>query len=158
MNLMKSLAALLLVFGLLALPWGVGLVTLTSAAPSTPEWVRVAPKSLLAAGGEPQRFTVFMTGRDGWTAKAAQPVGLVYLRQTATGEVLALNATSPRMGAPIRYDKARRRFHDDCLADGFGNFDLDGKRVGENISPADLDQFETLVERGEVWIRWPDKS
>ena len=55
----------------------------------------------------------------------------------------------------MRYDKICQQFKDMCLIDAVGTFDLDGKRVGANVSPRDLDRFDVRVEHGEIWIRWP---
>lgn len=155
-NVIRKVFAGALLCALIAVPLATGLATLNPRVIPQFEWVRVAAVEEVV-DAEPRRFPVCRGLRDAWTKHTPEIVGSVYLRRLTDGKVLALNCISPRpnWGTFLGYDAEHRTFQDPCIIPKYGSFDLDGKRLEENISPYDMTRFESRIADGAVWVKWP---
>jgi cytochrome b6-f complex iron-sulfur subunit/menaquinol-cytochrome c reductase iron-sulfur subunit len=117
--------------------------------PGKGKLVRVAPLSALVAD-EPLKVTIVGELRDSWAVTRRRCFGRAYLVLRTGGRVMALSATCPHLGCTIDLAPDRQSFECPCHGSAFR---LDGKRVS-GPSPRGMDELETRVERGEVFIRW----
>lgn len=104
----------------------------------------------------PRKVVINASRIDSWTRSAAEPIGQVFLRrEPGTQDVEALATVCPSNGVTLQLDRDNRVYRDPC----HGNeFTLDGKRLGRNLSPRDMDSLEeaklgppNFVENTENW-------
>lgn len=120
-------------------------------------YLRVARLDALPADGLPRRFPVVSTRIDAWNHFPPEPIGLVYLRRTAQGQVTAHNGACPHAGCIVDYKPLGEPsgYHCPCHD---SHFAADGIRQGEhNPAPRDLDALEIdpeRLEQGEIWVRF----
>jgi Rieske Fe-S protein len=118
-----------------------------------PPWFVVASLDRVLSSGEPELFLVTPSQQDAWQKHEAEPIGAVYLRRLPeSGQIVALDAVSPWLGCLLKYDVGRRCFF--CTCHCHEDFDLDGRCLGSNPSPRDLDSLDVKVEGGDVIVRW----
>ncbi|MGE0758798.1 MAG: ubiquinol-cytochrome c reductase iron-sulfur subunit [Pirellulaceae bacterium] len=120
-------------------------------------FVRVASLDALPVGGQPQRFPVVADQLDAWNFTPDQPIGAVFLQQTAPGDVRCFNATCPHAGCSVSCEG--QAFVCPCHN---SSFNLDGsKRTSdsgrENPSPRQLDSLRVDPDKlaeNEVWVEF----
>lgn len=122
---------------------------------SAAAWVRLGAIDAVPADGIPRAFPVVMDRADAWNRFPREPVGSVYLRRTADGQVTALNAICPHAGCFVDFHAAVGRYQCPCHD---SRFRPDGVRIGPDCpSPRDLDALELDAARlaqGEVWVKF----
>ncbi|HUY31626.1 MAG TPA: Rieske 2Fe-2S domain-containing protein [Pirellulales bacterium] len=107
--------------------------------------------------GSPQFFQVIADKQDAWNLYPREPLGGVYLRKTAAGDVECLNATCPHAGCNVDFVPAKNEFKCPCHN---SSFTPDGVRIDPDQcpSPRDLDTLEIdqdqLKETGEIFVRY----
>lgn len=127
----------------------------TSGGPDkeeTPALRRVATFDSIPANGTPVQVPVIADLKDIWTVEPNQPVGAVYLRKNAKGDVECLNAICPHAGCFVAYSAERKVFQCPCHNSAF---ETDGKRILPSPSPRDMDSLIVDPEKlkaGEVWV------
>lgn len=110
----------------------------------------------------PRLYSVTDTVADAWVSSPNQPIGNVYIRKTAEGEVQAFQAVCPHAGCRIKVDKQKDAesgeevtlFFCPCHGD---LFTLDGERVSPETSKSarSMDSLETRVdEEGRVFVKF----
>jgi hypothetical protein len=155
LNWWKKFAALA-IFGLLFFSvCSIGFAVLhQSEHELTEPWCLVAAFESLPATGEPQRYPLLQVSRDAWEFRDPKPVGSVYLRRLPnTNSVVAFSAASPHLACQLRYDEEKKCFSSCCFLNE--DFDLLGHRLGsDHPAPRDMDQFETSVRDGQVWVKF----
>ena len=114
---------------------------------------RLASKDVLPTDGTPYRVSVVDKRTDAWTHFPPEPVGAVYLRRAADGQVTAVNVRCPHAGCFVDYDPKNNRFFCPCHK---GAFSLDGTRLDRvSPSPRDLDMLDVEIRNNnEVWVRF----
>ena len=114
-------------------------------------YVRVTTLDALSDGGAPQRFPVIDDKFDAWNFTPDQAIGAVYVRRQ--GEtVTVFNATCPHAGCSVQCDGTK--FVCPCHNSAFN---LDGTKTDSssgrpNPSPRSMDELETRIEDGQVWV------
>jgi len=146
------------VFGAVALagPVAVGLFSFLSPLRRTKQagtFCRVATLDALPADGTPRKFPVIADRTDAWTLYKNVPVGSVFLRLVAPGQVQALSVICPHAGCFVGFDAAAGDFVCPCHA---ARFDLDGRRTDKDSkSPRDMDALAGVEIRGtEIWVHY----
>lgn len=110
----------------------------------------------------PRLYAVTDTVTDAWVSSPDQPIGNVYIRKTADGEVQAFQAVCPHAGCRIKVDKQKdpqsgeekTLFFCPCHGD---TFSLDGGRLSPETSKSarDMDSLETRVDdEGRVFVKF----
>jgi len=119
------------------------------------QFMRLAMLDALPTDGTPLKATVTRDRVDAWNRFANQPVGAVFLRRVAAGEVRAIHVVCPHAGCFVAFDPAKKGFFCPCHN---ASFDIEGKRTdATSSSPRDLDTLEVDPERlkqGEVWVKF----
>jgi Rieske Fe-S protein len=114
--------------------------------PAEAPWVEVA--SLHEIRGEgPIKATVLVPVRDGFFTTLVE-VGAVWLRKSASGEVLALSASCPHLGCGIGAD-GKGGFVCPCHDSRFGP---EGEHV-RGPSPRAMDPLPVRLEDGRVLVQ-----
>lgn len=90
------------------------------------------------------RIVYEFQARDAW--REVRREGLIYVRRTEDGEVLALSAVCTHLGCNVRWREDESRFACPCHA---GFFDMDGN-VTSGPPPRPLWRLETRVVDGEL--------
>jgi Rieske Fe-S protein len=101
----------------------------------------------------PHKFPVLATRVDAWNKFTQVPIGAVYLRRTAEGQVSALNVVCPHAGCFVDFLPERSLFLCPCHN---STFTVAG-RIGDRASPAPrgLDALEVeLRNEKEVWVKF----
>ena len=111
--------------------------------------IRVASVSAIPQGAPPRRVTVLSDRSDAWTRYETTPVGAIYLRWEGD-RLQALNVVCPHAGCSVSVAPAGTHFACPCHRSRFA---LDGARM-EGPAPRGLDELETEVRDGEVWVRF----
>lgn len=154
---LNKLMALALGAVALAVPAGVALLSALNPLRQKTQggrFFRVTSLAALPEDGTPRRFAIVADRRDAWTLHRDQPIGLVFLRRTPSGQVQALAAECPHAGCTIGYDDAAKAYLCPCHT---AHFDLDGRRTDANSpSPRDMDELADVDIRGgdEVWVKF----
>jgi len=152
----KGAAAAALAGAAAAAPVGAGLCALLSplSDPSAAHapFVRVAALEAVPPDGVPRKFTVVEDRIDAWTKSPNIPVGAVYLRRDATGNIAALNAICPHAGGLVDYLPGEQCFL--CPLHK-SQFNADGS-IKDDRSPAarGMDALEAEVRDGAIWVRF----
>jgi menaquinol-cytochrome c reductase iron-sulfur subunit len=116
------------------------------------DWVQVAELASVPTDGTPIRVTVVSGRSDAWTRDSAVPVGVVYLRRSAPGEVVALHSVCPHAGCFIDYQSDRRNFFCPCHDSTFA---VDGSiNDPRSPSPRAMDTLAVEVRGQGVWLRF----
>lgn len=107
----------------------------------------------LPADGVPRKFAVLATRTDAWNKFAEVPIGAVYLRRLADGNLQALNVVCPHAGCFVDFDAKNGGFLCPCHN---SSFTLEGKIADRSSpSPRALDSLEVEVRNGkEVWVKF----
>jgi len=119
-------------------------------------FIRVATLDSLA-GESPQFFQVIADKQDAWNLYPKEPLGGVYLRKTAAGDVECLNATCPHAGCNVDFVPEKSVFKCPCHN---SSFEADGTRIDPEHcpSPRDLDTLEVdqdqLKQTGEILVQY----
>ncbi len=120
------------------------------------EFIRVATLDSLA-GEAPQMFQVIADKQDAWNLYPKEPLGGVYLRKTAAGDVECLNATCPHAGCIVDFVADKGVFKCPCHN---SSFEADGTRIDPEKcpSPRDLDTLvvdqDRLKQTGEIFVEY----
>jgi menaquinol-cytochrome c reductase iron-sulfur subunit len=115
--------------------------------------LRVTTLEAIPDDGIPRKFPVLATRVDAWNKFTETPVGAVYLRRTAQGQLQAFNVVCPHAGCFVDYLPERGRYLCPCHN---STFTLAGK-IDDPRSPAPrgLDALEVEVRNGkEVWVKF----
>ncbi len=155
LSVRKKIAAVVIIGLLLIAACAPGLAVLLDPIRSTtPPWYTVTLLDRIPLNGEPKWFPVMVSRSDAWENHPAQPVGSVYLRRLPdTGEVVALSSLSPWLGCQVEYDDEQVCFRYPCHCE---EYDLDGRRVGANPAPRDLDALDVVVHDNKVLVNWQE--
>ena len=124
------------------------------ANPGERPFRRVASADALPADGTPVQVPVIADLTDAWNREANQPVGAVYLRKLADGNVACFNAICPHAGCFVGYATERKVFQCPCHT---SSFQLDGQRIMPSPSPRNMDALQVDPEKlksGEVWVQF----
>ena len=87
---------------------------------------------------------------DAWTRATNVSLGMVWVRRTEAGQVMAWNAECPHLGCKVGYDRAKARFGCPCHDSEFAP---DGRRLG-GPAPRSLDALDTRIKDGKVEVRF----
>jgi menaquinol-cytochrome c reductase iron-sulfur subunit len=115
---------------------------------------RVATVEALPPDGTPVQVPVIADLTDAWSREPNQPIGAVYLRKLADGQVECFNAICPHAGCFVGYSADRKVFQCPCHT---SSFELDGQRILPSPSPRDMDGLAVDAEKlkaGEVWVQF----
>ena len=115
--------------------------------------VMVTKLPVLPADDVPRKFTVTADRVDAWTTYQDTPVGAVYLRRGAEGEISCLNVVCPHAGCFVNIAPGATHFACPCHRSRFA---LDGS-IDDPASPSPrgMDSLEVEVRnQDEVWVRF----
>jgi Rieske Fe-S protein len=115
---------------------------------------RVATVEALPADGTPVQVPVIADLTDAWSRESNQPIGAVYLRKLADGNVECFNAICPHAGCFVAFSGERKVFQCPCHT---SSFELDGQRIMPSPSPRDMDALavdEKKLKDGEIWVQF----
>ena len=115
---------------------------------------RVATVKSLPADGTPVQVPVIADLTDAWSRESNQPIGAVYLRKLADGNVECFNAICPHAGCFVAFSGERKVFQCPCHT---SSFELDGQRIMPSPSPRDMDALAVDPQKlkdGEVWVQF----
>ncbi len=116
------------------------------------EPVRVASLEAIPEDGVPRKFSVLATRVDAWNRTPNVPVGAVYLRRAAGGAVQAFNVVCPHAGCFVDYVDDAKHYLCPCHN---STFEADGRvKDPKSPSPRGLDELETEVREGAVWVKF----
>ncbi len=104
----------------------------------------------LPADGTPQSVEVVADRVDAWNRYPQQPVGSIWLRREADGQIVAFSSICPHLGCAVDFRSAQRDFFCPCH---LSQFTLDGERQNK-IPPRDMDRLETEVRDGKIWVKY----
>jgi hypothetical protein len=147
-----SLACLYFVAGMAA-----GAVFLTAPTQAVPlsRWHDVAYLPEVPVGGPPQRLPIIVPRYDAWTRLPPAVAGVIFLRRTSDGELIALRAEH---GGPLRipvvFDAQSDSFRSLCRRVAFN---LDGEEIPVGDVPLigeNLQKLPTVVRGDSVWVRY----
>ena len=108
----------------------------------------------------PQKFPIIDDVQDAWVTVPRQTIGNVYVRKTASGEILAWQALCPHAGCTLgvktmanpKTSQNELLFACPCHV---AHFDLTGQRLDEKPdSPRDMDSLETEDRDGKVFVKF----
>lgn len=150
----KTLAAA--IGGVLGLvPLGAGLAVLVDPLrrkSALREPIRVTTLEALPDDGVPRKFPVLATRIDAWNKVAHTPIGAVYLRRTANGDVHALHVVCPHAGCFVDFVPSRGNFLCPCHN---STFTVDGNISDPSSpSPRGMDSLEVELRGDEVWVKF----
>jgi len=107
----------------------------------------------LADDGTPLFVKVVADKSDAWNLHRNVPIGKVWLRKNAAGELIAFNATCPHLGCIVGYRAAEKDFFCPCHT---SSFDIQGERTNE-IPPRNMDSLTTKIAAdGQIAVRYID--
>ncbi|MDP7278242.1 MAG: Rieske 2Fe-2S domain-containing protein [Planctomycetaceae bacterium] len=108
-------------------------------------------RSALPIGGSPQLVTIKDDLVDAWNKFPNVPIGTVWLRRLASGEVIAFNTICPHLGCSVEYRGSQQDFYCPCHLSAFK---LDGQK-NNPIPPRDMDRLEIKADTGdEIWVQF----
>lgn len=103
--------------------------------------------------GTPLRATVIDDMVDVWTFSPREPIGSVFLVREGDG-VKAFNTTCPHAGCAVELgENAEGEMLFKCPCHNSA-FHLDGSMVQPSPSPRTMDELQTEVRNGEVWVQF----
>jgi len=155
-NFCKSAAALALGGAAVCAPVGAGLSALLDPlrqrGSGEGQWIRVAALEAAPEDNVPRRFLVVADQVDAWNKTPNVPIGAVYLRHSAKGNIEALNAICPHAGGFIDYDAGAGCFlcplHKSI-------FNPDGAiKDSKSPAPRPMDSLPVEVRDGAIWVRF----
>lgn len=152
---MKALTTTVVMI-LLSCPICIGTVTFCDpvfrSANNNYIWADVGRVDLIPDDGIPRKVVINARRADSWNRSAAEPIGEVFLRhETGTQDISAFAAACPSNGVTLQLDKDNRVYRDPCHGNEFA---LDGKRLGRNSSPRDMDALEVRIKNGVLSIKY----
>ncbi len=150
----KGAAAAVIGGAAACVPVGAGLAALLNPLRGQADaagFVRVAPLEAAPEDNVPRRFTVYADDVDAWSKTPNQPVGAIYLRRDAKGQIEALNAVCPHAGGFIDYLASEHCFL--CPVHK-SKFKLDGALDGKSPAPRPMDTLAVEVRDGSIWVRF----
>lgn len=114
----------------------------------------VTKEAQLPDDGTPVRFTIKADQVDAWNLFKDRTIGTVYLRKIAgaTNPVIAFTDVCPHLGCKISYQSSAHQYFCPCHA---STFDLEGTKLNK-IPPRNMDELETKVVDGQVWVKYQD--
>jgi Rieske Fe-S protein len=114
----------------------------------------VAQEVDLPDDGTPVRFTIKADLVDAWNLFKDRTIGTVYLRKipAAVNAVIAFTDVCPHLGCKITYQSSADQYFCPCHA---STFDLAGTKINK-IPPRNMDELETKVLDGQVWVKYQD--
>jgi quinol---cytochrome c reductase iron-sulfur subunit, bacillus type len=114
---------------------------------------QVTTLNALPEDGQPRRFPIMADQINAWNKYLNIPVGAVYLRRTASGQVEALNVTCPHAGCPVEFKAATKSYLCPCHD---SKFNLDGSlRDPASPSPRGMDTLPVEIRNDhEVWVKF----
>jgi menaquinol-cytochrome c reductase iron-sulfur subunit len=114
----------------------------------------VTREAELPDDGSPIRFTIKADLVDAWNLFKDRTIGTVYLRKipAAVNSVIAFTDVCPHLGCKITYQSSAHQYFCPCHA---STFDLEGAKINK-IPPRNMDELETKVINGEVWVKYQD--
>ncbi len=115
--------------------------------------VRVASLDALPGDGIPRKFAVRATRVDAWNKFRNVPIGAVYLRRTAEGQIQAVNVVCPHAGCFVDFVPDHGRYECPCHN---SKFTIAGK-IDDPASPSPrgLDTLEVQLREGkEIWVKF----
>lgn len=112
----------------------------------------------IPADGTPVAVSVRTDQDDAWNRFKDVPVGSIWLRKNATGEIIVFNSICPHLGCSVDYRRSENDFFCPCHASGF---DLDGNKTND-IPPRDLDKLaiaavtdgQKRADGNELWVKF----
>lgn len=111
-------------------------------------WLRVGPVSQVEPGG-PTLFKPRVTRQNGWAVEEDE-VGVFVLTEDGR-RYTALSNICTHLGCRVRWISEDEQFHSPCH---HGIFDKGGYVVS-GPPPRPLDEFETKIEEGDLYIQLP---
>ena len=109
----------------------------------------------LPEDGTPMSVKVYDDKVDAWNKIPNVPIGTVWLRRTAEGEVIAFNTICPHLGCAVDYRQSNQDFFCPCHT---STFSLDGQRQNM-IPPRDMDALVTKLKpetNDSIWLKYQD--
>lgn len=116
------------------------------------KYIRVTTLDSLPGDDVPRQFPVLGSKTDAWTRTEAAPLGAVFLRRNAAGEIKAFSTICPHAGCFVEYlGKDKNKFLCPCHD---SEFELNGDIASPGSpSPRGLDPIEVEVRNeSEVWV------
>lgn len=110
---------------------------------------KVATLDSLPGDGTPRYVKVVAGRADAWTYVPNEPIGAVYLSKKPDGGVAALNVMCPHAGCAVDFKPAERVFECPCHS---SSFSITGERSENSPSARNLDELQTTVKDGEIWV------
>jgi len=116
------------------------------------DFVQITSLDSLPADGTPQKFTVKADHQDAWSRFPNRVIGAVYLRRLEGDKLQAFNVVCPHLGCAVEFREEPRDYFCPCHN---SSFDLAaGTQEASSPSARGLDELETEVRGGEVWVRF----
>ena len=113
-------------------------------------FLQITSLDALSSDGAPRAFKVIDDLQDAWNKFPNTELGAVFLSRAADGEVTCFNARCPHLGCRVNFEADEQQYLCPCHASSFG---LSGK-PNNNIPPRNLDQLETRIKDGQVWVKF----
>ncbi|MEQ9409753.1 MAG: Rieske 2Fe-2S domain-containing protein [Fuerstiella sp.] len=115
-------------------------------------------RDVIPDDGRPVAVTVMATLDDAWNRFRDVPVGSIWLRKQADGQIIAFNSICPHLGCSVNYRRSEGDFFCPCHT---SSFDLDGNKTNE-IPPRDMDSLSLVTaseakpdpEGQELWLKF----
>ncbi len=104
----------------------------------------------LPTDGTPLSVKIMADRTDAWNVYPDQPIGSVWLRKNATGEVVVFNTTCPHLGCYVDYRSGQQDFFCPCHT---STFDLEGNRLNQ-IPPRNMDNLDVEIRDGKLWVKF----
>jgi len=151
---LKSATAILLVLALITIPAGIGFAFIFSgrAAPSRPEWVKVATIEQLPKDGEPRRFPIVLRRTDAWMRLSDETIGHVFLRRISDSDTILCLRSTFGPGCPVEFDSSSANLIVPCWQ---LTFDINGKSMDSSIADT-IGVMHTILRDGTVYVRVDD--
>lgn len=117
------------------------------------DFIQVTSMEALPEDGMPRKFSIVADRIDAWNKVPEVPIGAVYLRKSASGQVEALNVVCPHAGCFVDFSPERKLFGCPCHNSSFA---LSGDVSDpKSPSPRGLDSLEIEIRNGtEVWVKF----
>ena len=107
----------------------------------------------LPEDGSPQIYKVYDDKVDAWNKYLNVVIGTVWLKKSASGQVIAFNTICPHLGCAIEYRSGQSDYYCPCHLSAF---DLDGKKKNP-IPPRNMDALSIKPNTGnEIWIKYQE--
>ncbi len=103
--------------------------------------------------GTPISVTVIKVDSDAWNYCPAKCVGTIWLRRDAQSNLTAFSSICPHLGCRVEFRELKDRyFYCPCHN---SQFTLEGEPTNV-IPPRSMDQLETKLIDGRVWVRYQE--